>query len=79
MNNLCVDCGLPSMGVRCRACNGKAIRRTAAEALSARDSALLASGIDGAALAERDGITRQAAFKRIRDARRRQALLRTEP
>lgn len=75
MNNQCVDCGKPTGGARCRPCNGKHIALEAARAMAEEDAAILAEGLSGDRLAERRNVSRTAAYRRIADARRRQALL----
>lgn len=73
--NTCLDCGAPTMGVRCRKDNGRFIALQAARDMAVEDAELLASGITGDRLATRLNITREAAFRRLRRARERQALL----
>ena len=74
----CLDCGKPSMGVRCRNCNGRFIQLETARRMAPTDRQLLAEvagGLTSDRLAARTGVSRAAAWKRIRGARRRQASL----
>lgn len=73
----CIDCGKEtSGGLRCRACHGKFIKEFHAVALMESDRALLKmrdeEHLSGARIAARIGISRDRAYKRIIDARRRE-------
>ena len=75
----CIDCGAPTSGVRCRKHNGLFIALQAARELDAEDREILESGVSGDRLAERRHVSRSAAYRRIADAKRRQALLAAHP
>lgn len=75
MTNYCVDCGKATSGARCRPCNGRYIALQAAREMAEEDAQILAEGLSGDRLAERRGVSRTAAYRRIADARRRQKLL----
>jgi len=72
----CVGCGAEATGLRCRACNIKEQRRLSLAESAARDRDLIASveseGLNSTRLANRLGVSRVAAARRIRDARRRE-------
>jgi hypothetical protein len=76
MDNHCLDCGRPTQGVRCRVCNGRFIRESAARAKARDDAELLnmfdAERLSYARLGARLGITRMGALYRVRKARARQ-------
>lgn len=74
MNN-CVDCGLPCSGLRCRKDNGAFIALRTALDFDVADRALLEENPSGDRLAERLNISRPMAYRKLADARRRQALL----
>ncbi len=79
--NKCIDCGTDvTTGIRCKPCNGKHIKLTAAIDMDINDVALLAmvdkEGLSAARLGTRLGISRSGADRRIRGARKRQQLLR---
>lgn len=78
MTNLCIDCGNPTGGIRCKPCNGKQTARVWAESLASQDAALLAevaAGLTAQRLAVRMDRSRQWADRTIKKAKRRQALL----
>ncbi len=78
MTNYCIDCGAATSGARCRPCNGKFIALEAARDFDAEDRAILEEGVSGERLADRLGLSRQRGYTRIKDARRRQELLKQE-
>lgn len=76
MNNFCEDCGRPALGLRCRLCNGKRIKLETAKEHAEADAALLAEGISGDRLAIRLGVSKARGYGLIRNAQRRQQVLR---
>lgn len=76
----CLDCGKDVItGIRCRNCNGLFTRREHAKRLEEEDRALLRliaeEGLTSQRLADRMGVSRQAADMHIKGAKRRLALL----
>ncbi|HEY6568566.1 MAG TPA: hypothetical protein VI341_13705 [Actinomycetota bacterium] len=73
----CVDCGRPTGGIRCRPCNGRLIAATALAQMADADRELLRQvdeeGLDGGRLAIRLGVSRTRAYKKIAEARAREA------
>jgi hypothetical protein len=82
MNN-CEDCGKQTLGVRCRACNGRFQALKAAQEKDEDDRALLAmvesEKLSAERLGNRLGLSKPGAWKRIRKAKARQDLLRRSP
>lgn len=78
--NICVDCGAPCLGVRCRKDNGRLQALEAARALAVEDAELIRmvadEGLSAERLGARLGISKPGAHKRLTKARKRQALLR---
>lgn len=75
----CIDCGIRTVGTRCRKHHGAFLRLTAAQDKDAEDKALLAeveAGLTAARLSVRTGSSRQYAALVINRAKARQQLLR---
>ncbi len=72
----CIDCGKPSVGLRCRACHGKFVKRQALIETAGRDRALLdmvvGENLNGQRLANRLGVSRVRASQSVRLARSRE-------
>lgn len=75
----CMDCGMPTSGIRCRKCNGRAIALEAAHTLAERDAEIVRLAdeerLSPARLGLRYNISRQAAGNLLKRARARQKLL----
>jgi predicted DNA-binding protein (UPF0251 family) len=79
-DRVCLDCGKDVItGIRCRNCNGAFIKREHASRMEEDDRALMKlieeQGLTSQRLADRMGISRQAADMHIKGARKRLALL----
>jgi predicted DNA-binding protein (UPF0251 family) len=71
----CIDCGNPTGGLRCKPCHGAFLRQESLRATEQSDAELLAM-VDGESLsyqrlADRLGVSKQAASQRVKGARRR--------
>lgn len=78
MNN-CLDCGRETQGVRCRIHNGAAQALEAAKLLADSDQELLhwrdEEKLSVQRISARLGVSPNRVYQRLREARRRQALL----
>lgn len=75
MDGHCIDCGKPSVGLRCTHCHGAFMAKAGLDSTAEADEALLASAVgkSAAQLAREWGVSRTRVAQKLTKAKERQA------